>query len=115
MEELGGKSFFRSVQDWNERPILGAMLEHGKDMHSEGEHHLDEHCYGGGADPLRSIIDAGDGNIQPRILKSVKKPLRSFAEDQRGYPQLPEPRDEEQTLSGQKELIRSFMTATYRE
>jgi hypothetical protein len=46
MEELGGKSFFRSVQDWSERPILGAMLEHGKDMHL-GEHHLVYYCDGG--------------------------------------------------------------------
>ena len=43
MEELSGKSFFKSVPDWNERPILGAMLEHGKDMHSEGAHFLE--CY----------------------------------------------------------------------
>jgi hypothetical protein len=37
MEELGGKSFFKSVPDWHERPILGAILEHGKEVHATGE------------------------------------------------------------------------------
>jgi hypothetical protein len=37
MEELGGKSLFKSVPDWHECPILGSMLEHGKDMHATGE------------------------------------------------------------------------------
>lgn len=37
MEELGGKSLFKSLPDWHERPILGAMLEHGKDVHATGE------------------------------------------------------------------------------
>jgi hypothetical protein len=37
MEELGGKSLFKSVPDWHERPILGSMLEHGKDVHATGE------------------------------------------------------------------------------
>jgi hypothetical protein len=43
MKELGGKSFFKCMPDWNERLILGAMLKHGKDMHSEDSHFLE--CY----------------------------------------------------------------------
>jgi hypothetical protein len=37
MEELGGKTLFKSVPDWHEHPILGSMLEHGKYVHATGE------------------------------------------------------------------------------
>ena len=43
MEELGGKSLFKSLPDWHERPILGAMLEHGKDLHATGEFDCFQH------------------------------------------------------------------------
>jgi len=37
MEELGGKSFTKSIPDWDTVPIQGAMLAHGKDMYHTSE------------------------------------------------------------------------------
>jgi hypothetical protein len=52
-------------------------------------------------------------NEHSRMQASNRKPLKMFATDEHGYPTLPEPRESDDTLQSRKELIRSFMTATY--
>jgi hypothetical protein len=58
-------------------------------------------------------VQVKGSNIKPRTQGGHRKPLLKFAEDEDGYPVLPEPRDDEESLGSQKEMIRSFMTLTY--
>jgi hypothetical protein len=44
---------------------------------------------------------------------SIKKPLKTFQQDEEGYPMLPEPQRVEMKLPEQKEFIRSYITHTY--
>jgi hypothetical protein len=39
MGDLGGKSFFRSVKDWDKVPIEGALYQHAKDTYQQGKFH----------------------------------------------------------------------------
>jgi hypothetical protein len=63
--------------------------------------------------PHKNTAQVTGINVHSRKQTSNRKPLRTFSTDDNGYPILPEPRQEDDTLQSQKELIRSFMTATY--